>query len=336
MSSADQYHALRHGSALIDTSAARGRLLLTGADRRSYLQGLLTNDIAALTPGTGCYAAYLTAQGRMIADMRVFELGDALLLDLSAAAAPLVRDKLAMFIFSEDVSIEDQTAATAELGIYGPRAAPVLSEALAAGQATPALSSPELESMPLYACASLSFQGAAAMVLRSDEAGVMGFDVVIRAEAGDALSARLLTAGAVVVGANTVDVCRVEAGRPRFGIDMTEDTIPLEAGIEDRAISQTKGCYVGQEVIIRVLHRGHGRVAKRLVGLSLDASAAVPPRGTVIRSAEREVGAVTSAVQSPALGRAIALGYVHRDFTTPGTVVSVDGTPATVAALPFV
>lgn len=337
MSSADQYHALRHGAGLIDTSAARGRLRLTGADRRAYLQGLLTNDILALGPGMGCYAAYLTAQGRMIADMRVFELGDALLVDLDATVAPSVRDKWEMFIFSEDVSVEDRSSATVELGIYGPHAARVLSDAFAAEQATPAPpSSEQLESMPVYACASLAFQGGAAIVLRSDEAGVMGFDVIIPAAAGDPLSARLRTAGAVVVGADAVEVCRVESGRPRFGIDMTEDTIPLEAGIEDRAISLTKGCYVGQEIIIRVLHRGHGRVARRLVGVSLDASAEVPPRGTLIRSAERDVGAVTSAVQSPALGRAIALGYVHRDVTTPGTALSVDGRPATVAALPFV
>jgi folate-binding protein YgfZ len=138
------------------------------------------------------------------------------------------------------------------------------------------------------------------------------------------------------VSAEAVEVCRVESGRPRFGVDMTDDTIPLEAGIEDRAISLTKGCYVGQEIIIRVLHRGHGRVARRLVGLSLDASSEVPPRGTVIRSADRDVGAVTSAVQSPTVGRVIALGYVHRDFVTPGTALRVGEAAATVAALPFV
>lgn len=337
MSLADQYHALRKGAGLIDRSATRGRLLLTGADRRAYLQGLLTNDIVALTPGTGCYAAYLTAQGRMIADMRVFELGDALLVDLDAAVAPSVRDKWAMFIFSEDVHIEDRSAATAQLGIYGPHAAQALSNAFIAGQATPASPAPELlDSMPLNACARQIVQDVPAIVLRSDDAGVMGFDVVLPAETKEAFAAQLLRAGGVFVGADAVEVCRVESGLPRFGSDMTEETIPLEAGIEDRAISLTKGCYVGQEVIIRVLHRGKGRVARRLVGLSLEAAIAVPPRGTVIRSGDRDVGAVTSAVQSQALGRVIALGYVHRDFTTPGTTLSIDGTAATVAAMPFV
>jgi folate-binding protein YgfZ len=337
MSSAHQYRALRNGAGLIDRSAARGRLRLTGADRRAYLQGLLTNDIVALTPGTGCYAAYLTAQGRMIADMRLFELGDALLVDLEMGVTPSVRDKWGMFIFSEDVQIEDRSTTTVQLGIYGPQAAEVLSQTLSAEAASPTDALRRLlESMPLNGCATRPFNGGSAIVVRSDDVGVMGFDVVVPSEAGEQLRAQLLQAGAVAVDGDTVEVCRVESGRPRFGVDMSEDTIPLEAGIEDRAISLTKGCYVGQEIIIRILHRGHGRVARRLVGLSLESSSAVPARATVIRSADRDVGVVTSAVQSPALGRVIALGYVHRDFTAPGTALSVDGTAATVASLPFV
>ena len=133
---------------------------------------------------------------------------------------------------------------------------------------------------------------------------------------------------------------RVEAGHPVFGIDMDEDTIPLEAGIEDRAISLTKGCYVGQEIIIRVLHRGHGRVAKHLSGLTFEPHATVPARGDVVRSGERQIGVVTSATYSAALGRPIAIGYVHRDFAEPSTsVVVVSGgkeQPAGVTSLPFV
>jgi folate-binding protein YgfZ len=132
------------------------------------------------------------------------------------------------------------------------------------------------------------------------------------------------------------EAVRIESGRPRFGLDMDTDTIPLEAGLEDRAISRSKGCYVGQEVIVRVQDRGHGRVAKRLVGFTFDAAAAVPSAGARIASGDREIGRVTSAVRSPALARPIALGYVHRDFVEPGTGVAVDGVPAVVAALPFV
>jgi folate-binding protein YgfZ len=117
---------------------------------------------------------------------------------------------------------------------------------------------------------------------------------------------------------------------------MDTDTIPLEAGLEDRAISRSKGCYVGQEVIVRVQDRGHGRVARRLVGLTFDASAAVPARDAAIRAGEREIGRVTSAAWSPSLARPVALGYVHRDFVEPGTPVLVGGDPAAVSALPIV
>ncbi len=129
---------------------------------------------------------------------------------------------------------------------------------------------------------------------------------------------------------------RIERGRPRFGVDMDTDTIPLEAGLEERAISRSKGCYVGQEVIVRVQDRGQGRVAKRLAGLTFDASAPVPVVGSPIMSGDREIGRVTSAIWSPALARPIALGYVHRDFVEPGTSVVVAGATAVVAALPLV
>ncbi len=332
----DQYRALREGAGLIDRSD-RGRLLLTGADRRTYLQGLLTNDIAALTAGTGCYAAYLTAQGRMIADMRTFEMGDSLLADLVGEVARGVCERWSQFIFSEDVAIEDLSESTAQLGIYGPRASEVLENALAAGRlpGEPTPSAQLLESMRLYANSRWNFGAAPVFVLRSDDAGVMGFDVVVTSDRRKELEELLRSAGAVDVGTEAALACRVEAGRPLFHVDMTEETIPLEAGIEDRAISLTKGCYVGQEIIIRVLHRGHGRVARRLVGLALDPSAAVPARGERILAGDREVGAITSAVLSPALSRPIALGYVHRDFVEPGTSLIVGTTPATVSALPF-
>lgn len=336
MSSVDDYRALRETAGLLDRSA-RGRIRLTGADRRAYLQGLLTNDIAALTSGTGCYAAYLTPQGRMIADMRVFEMGDRILADLEGDVADLVASRWAQFIFSEDVQVEPLSSSTAQLGVYGPRAADVIESALAAGR-TPGEQSPEAEmlrSMALYANARWDFQGVPVFVLRSDDVGVQGFDLVVGMERKGALSDLLITSGAAIVGSEAAEICRIEAGRPRFHVDMDEDTIPLEAGIEDRAISLTKGCYVGQEIIIRVLHRGHGRVARKLVGMTFEPHAAVPARGDTILSGEREIGSITSAVKSPAVGRPIALGYVHRDFVQPGTPVTVAGAPGTVTEVPF-
>ena len=151
----------------------------------------------------------------------------------------------------------------------------------------------------------------------------------------NALETALGAAGVVEADEPTAEAIRIEAGVPVFHRDMDEETIPLEANIESRAISFSKGCYVGQEVVIRVLHRGHGRVARRLVGLLID-GVQVPPRGSVIRSGDREIGRVTSSTLSPALKRAIALGYAHRDFLEPGTKVTVENAPAEVTALPFV
>jgi folate-binding protein YgfZ len=178
------------------------------------------------------------------------------------------------------------------------------------------------------------------VLIRSDEVGVHGFDLIVDAIRAGEMAERLREAGAVEVTAEAVEVTRIEGGRPLFGTDMDEETIPLEAGIEDRAISLTKGCYVGQEIIIRVLHRAQGRVAKRLVGIVLEPAARVPSRGDAIRAGERQVGAVTSAALSPALGRPVAMGYVHRDFAAPSTAVAVESGRASQAALvvslPFV
>ncbi len=178
------------------------------------------------------------------------------------------------------------------------------------------------------------FGGQPAIVTRVTDTGEPGFDVFVDRAQLDVLHDALSAQGIGILDAATSDVLRIEAGVPRFHRDMDEETIPLEAGITDRAISLTKGCYVGQEVIIRVLHRGHGRVARKLVGLVLDSGEA-PPSGATITVQDRDIGRVTSSTVSPALGRPIALGYVHRDFVAPDTVVSIDGARAVVAALPF-
>ena len=160
-------------------------------------------------------------------------------------------------------------------------------------------------------------EGQPLIVLRTDDAGVRGFECVGPSALIVALEARLDAAGAVPVEDDAADALRIEAGLPRFGPDMAEDTIPLEAGIEARAISFNKGCYVGQEVIIRVLHRGGGRVAQKLVGLRWPAGAQVPPSGTVLRSGGADIGSVTSSAYSPACGCAVALAYLKRDFIEP-------------------
>src|SRR5262249_42411320 len=269
------YRAARNRAAFIDRSN-RGRILVTGADRASYLQGLLTNDIAALREGTGCYAAYLTPQGRMISDLYLYELGDAILIALPRHVKDTVLTKLDRFIFTEDASVRDVTDAFREVAGVGPAAADAASEILgdAAGNRIRALAED--------GNVRVDFDGAPAIVTRVTDAGPPGFEIYVeRAKSGD-LRTRLDAAGVVPVDADTADTLRIEAGVPLFGRDMNEETIPLEAGIEARAISFTKGCYVGQEVIVRVLHPRHGRGARKLVRLTLRggrvASPGAPPR----------------------------------------------------------
>ena len=355
MFSHDQYQALQQGAGLFDRSA-RGRLELTGGDRRSYLHGLLTNDILALSPGTGCYAALLTPQGRMISDLRVSEIGDRLLVDLPESTAASVRQRFADFIFTEDVEVRDAGSELRHFGIYGPKAAEVLNksfpwlepstfaratadksgESVGAGGSLPAKAgSHEIRVFT-------ASNDRSVVVLESDDYGVAGFEIFVPTPAADRLADALRAAGAIDVDAATVEVTRVEAGRPEFGPDMDEHTIPLEAGIEDRAISQTKGCYVGQEVIVRVLHRGQGRVAKRLVGIIAGPDGPPFGRGARLEADGKPIGSITSAVSSPRLGRSIALAYVHRDFAEPGRILQAasDGDaaalhPVTVVRTPF-
>jgi folate-binding protein YgfZ len=319
------YAALRGGAGLIERTDT-GRIALTGADRRSYLQGLLTNDIEALTPGTGCYAAMLTAQGRMITDMRVLELGEAVQLDVPRALTQAVYEHLDRFVFSEDVKVADVTDAHGEVGLYGPAALDILVKAGTQGGAPGAL----------YGITRIQIAGVAARLVRSDDFGVQGFGILVASADAPAVMAALAAAGGITVEESDLETVRIELGRPRFGADLDTDVIPLEAGLEARAISRSKGCYVGQEVIVRVQDRGHGRVARRLVGLALDASAALPERGAPIEADGRAIGRVTSAAWSPSLARPIALGYVHRDFVAAGTHVLLAGSAANVADLPLV
>jgi folate-binding protein YgfZ len=315
----------------------RGLLRLRGTDRLAYLHGLLTNDIAGLRAGTGCYAALLTAQGRMITDMRVRELGDMVLIDLDRVVTPTIREHLDRFVITEDVIVEEVTDVFAQVSVHGPASARILAAPLkdhaSSGETVPAAEL--LGAMTPHESRRWDFDGTALHAIASDEIGAAGFDLIVPAEKGQALERALEDAGVARVTEDAIDVHRIEAGIPRFLVDMDTTTIPLEAGIEGRAISMTKGCYVGQEVIVRVLHRGGGRVAKKLVGLRLSAPV---HRDDRLLSGDREVGRITSAVTSLRHGP-IALGYVQRDFTEPGTSVIVKrgatDVTATVTPVPF-
>ena len=336
------YHAARRASALIDLSA-RGRIAVGGDERASYLQGLLTNDIEALSSGDGCYAAYLTPQGRMLADMQVLNLGEELLLDVHPTVTAMLVDRLREFVFTEDVTVEDRTTRWAAFGVHGPESARVVSDVVrpGVGDGPAAVGADELGGYPEYRHWIGHFEGVPVVTARSDETGEGGFIRYPDARAGAALEDTLAKAGATQLDAATFDLLRVEAGRPAFPADMNQGTIPLEAGIEDRAISMSKGCYVGQEVIIRVLHRGQGRVGRRLVGISFEPNCELPAAGATLSTfaGGESVGAITSSVRSPALDRPIALGYVKRDLAKPDTeLVATHGErqlPGMVTRRPF-
>ena len=328
MSLADDYRAIHEG-AVLGALAPRRQIAVAGNDRASYLQGLLTNDIQALSPGSGCYSAWLTPQGRMLTDMDVLESGDMILLDVPSDQAEATLQRLDEFLFAEDVRVASLDGSLTAVSLHGPEAARMLEAALSGAEG--------LGDWTDYRLGKALFHGAAVVVARMDRLLVPGYSVYLDPSSQPALVEVLLGSGVTAAGTAALEAARIEAGHPLFGVDMSEETIPLEAGIEQRAISFSKGCYVGQEVIIRVLHRGHGRVAKKLVGLRIDGPTVA--RGAKLMAGDREIGVVTSAAESPALG-AIALGYVHRDFVEPGKQVEVatDGSRQTarVSSRPMV
>jgi folate-binding protein YgfZ len=306
----DDYRVIREGAA-IGAIAERRQIAVTGQDRAQYLQGLLTNDIPALAAGSGCYSAWLTPQGRMLTDMHVLESGSMILLDVPAETAPATLERLEQFIFSEDVQVASLDGSLVGVWVHGPRSAAALEQALQPAQS--------LATWPDYRHAALTTEHGPVSVARIDQIRGPGYCAYVAPAEAPGLITALERAGAVSVGAGALNTARVEAAYPLFGIDLTPDTIPLEAGIEARAISLTKGCYVGQEIIIRVLHRGGGRVARKLVSLRF--AEAPPERGARLHAGEREVGFVTSTAESPRFG-AIGLGYVHRDFTAAGSTLT--------------
>ena len=326
----DSYRALKEAAA-IGAVAPRIAIGITGKDRSAYLQGLLTNDVEALEAGGGCYSAWLTPQGRMLTDLHIFESGDMILLDVPAPLGPATLQRLDQFLFSEDVQFADLSEALTSVWVHGPQAAAILERVLALRDRRPGPLDPaSFTDWVEYQNARAEFSGSPVVVARVSQLGVPGFGVYVEPSRAEDLKLALQAAGATLADPPAIETARIEAGYPLFGVDMTEDTIPLEAGIEGRAISLSKGCYVGQEVIIRVLHRGQGRVARKLIALRIEADP--PSRGTKIWSGERDIGFVTSAVPASRSGT-VALGYVHRDFVQPGTRVEIEGSGGRVAAL---
>jgi folate-binding protein YgfZ len=318
----DQYRIVTTSAGWFDKTA-RGRLRLDGRDAASFLHALLTNDVESLSKGRGVYALYLTPQGRVITDLRVHHRGDHLIVDVPPGLAAPLSTRLDQVIFSEDVRLSDVSGKLAEIAVLGPRGAEFLAPLVD-------VRASDLAALPTWSHVDI----ANGFVARSDDTALASFDVFAPPPRLAELTRSLGDAGVPAMPPGVFDMLRIEAGRPAFGPDVSEETIPLEAGLVDRAISLTKGCYVGQEVIVRVLHRGGGRVARLLVRLDFDGAVTdAPAAGTAISSEGREIGRVTSSAWSPGARRAIALAYVRRELAEPGRQVDAAGASATIVSV---
>ena len=305
------YRVLTEACGLLDRSE-RGRLALTGSGAKEFLEGQVTNAIEPLNPGHGAYAAFLSPKGKMLGDLRVLDLGDELLLDTERSALQDLFNMIRRYRIGYDVEVHKRTLQRGMVSLIGPEARAV------AG----AEDLPEAE----HANAPAEVAGIHMRLVATDA----GVDLICDAADTDALATALRARGAVDVDEAAAEVLRVEAGRPRYGIDLDDTVIPQEAGLNERAVSFTKGCYVGQETVARLYYRG--KPNRHLRGLRLSAPAA---HGDELRLGERTVGKIATSVVSPRLGP-LALGLVRRE-AEPGTTVSVGGsdTTAEVVELPF-
>ena len=291
------YERLKEAVGLVDRSA-RGKLRLTGAEAADYLQGQVTNDVEGLAPGSGCYAALLNHKGKMLTDMRVLRTADFIWIDTEPEGLPALVRNASMFSIGRDVRHEDVTAEYAILSLIGP-------------EARAQLDSPPPEEE--HSCT----EGEHGLYVATD----LGVDVICPQTDSAAVREAL---GVEEVSEEAAECLRIESGRPRFSIDVGNETIPEEAGLNERAVSFTKGCYVGQETVARLHYRG--KPNRHLRGIRLR-DAAAP--GTPLHLGDREVGRITTAVVSPTLGP-IALGFVRRE-AEPGTVLDL----GEVVELPF-
>lgn len=317
-SAAKEQHALRSGCGLIDRSE-RGKLALTGDGTAEFLNGQVTNDVEQLEVGEGCYAAFLTHKGKMLGDLRILRAPSELLLDTERVALQALFDMIRRFKVGYHVELHKRTLEQALLSLIGPSAREV-AEAAAGAESLP----PAIEHSHVAA----TIAGKAARLIST--AHPDGLDVLCDAADREAIEAALIAAGAERVSEQAAEVLRVEQGIPRYGVDLDDGVIPQEAGLNERAVSFTKGCYVGQETVARLYYRG--KPNRLLRGLRL----AEPSRTEEeVHLGDRLVGRLGNTTLSPAFGP-IALALLRRE-AEPGATVAVGERrlPAEVVELPF-
>lgn len=308
---ATDYRMLTEMCGLLDCSE-RGKLALSGGDAKSFLQGQVSNEVEGLTDGEGCYAAFLTPKGKMLGDLRLLDAGDELLLDTERPALQELFNMIRRYSIGYDVVLHKRTVERGLLALIGPDAATVAGVAdLPVKEHSHRVA--ELAGIPIR-------------VVRSD----VGIDLLCDSGATDELRRAVVERGAAPVAEAAAEIVRVERGRPRYGVDLDDTVIPQEAGLNERAVSFTKGCYVGQETVARLYYRG--KPNRHLWGIRLSAPAQT---GDQVSCDGRVVGALASVAESPSRGP-IALALVRRE-APPGSTVAVGpaGTTGEVVELPF-
>lgn len=325
-----EYRAVRDGVGIAELSQ-RGTLRVTGEDRVKWLQSVISNDLLPLAAGQGIYSSLLTHKGKMLSYFRVYARPDSLFLEDVGEIGDTTFQTLRKFLlYGTKAKMDNGAESWGLLLVSGPNAADAVRAAFGA----------DLSGLKPLAFIPQDIGGHQALLIRTEETGEIDVEVLIPAEGLTAAWERLWRVGAPMglkpFGTEAREMLRLEAGFPRAGLDLTEEVVPWEANLEGKAFSLSKGCYPGQEVVARM--DTYGSIRRRLVGLVLK-DPVIPRRGAKLFSGDREVGWVSSAGHSPRLGCPVAFGFPLRDFTAPGTTltVEIDGRrhPATVHTLPF-
>lgn len=333
---AAEYAALRQGAggtagggAIVVDRTYRSRGTFAGAKAREVLTGLVTNDVLALAPGEGCYAAALTAKGKILADPRIFVRTEDVLVDVPPRAAAGWWAMIRKYVNPRLARYADVSASTADVSVYGTRAHAVVASALG-------LPWDELAHMSDFAHRTVAALGHSIVLARVPDIGLEGFSLIVPRAGRDALWNALAAAGARPAGLDAFEIARIESGRPEWGVEMDDSTLAQEANMETlHAISFTKGCYTGQETVARIHFRGH--VNRHLRGLRFDEAHAIPSASELRDRSGKVVGDVRSAVVSPRLG-GVALAMLRREVEPESEVDVVWGdgvAQARVVRLPF-
>lgn len=322
-----EHRLVREGGAgLIDLSS-RGRIEIGGTEALMFLNGLITNDMKTLSENGWMHAAFPNVQGRMLASARVINRNSTFLFDTEAATRERIVKTLGRFTMAGDFRLTDVTSETALISVQGARAVEIVR----------AVVGEEAASVERASVVNANWRDESISVIRATHTAEDGFDLFTSAHIAAPLWDALSQAGARHVGFDALEILRIEAGIPRYGVDVDETKVVLETGLDD-AVSFTKGCYIGQEIIARIHFRGH--VAKRLAGLLLDTPGDVRRDDKIRTPDDKEIGWITSATHSPICNRTVALGYVKYDYLQPGTLVRIINDDAErdahVVALPFV